>query len=353
MFDVYESIKHLLFTLPPEKTHDLAVWFLEKTQNSLLQELVENITRYRHPKLRQSLWGRRFPNPVGLASGFDKNGRIPPAMDGLGFGHVEIGGVTARPQPGNPRPRLFRLIEDKALINRMGFNNEGADRIAERLDSLSLPDIPLGVNIGKSKVTPLDEAEDDYAYTLERLKEFGDYFVINVSSPNTPGLRSLQQQAQLSRILERMKSIGVYPLLVKISPDLDYEVLDSIVELSEKYDVNGLVATNTTIERPGTLRAENQTKEGGLSGQPLKNHSTDLVRFLALRANCPIIGVGGIFTAEDAYEKIVNGARLVQLYTGLVYEGPTIARDINRGLVKKLEQDGFDSIREAVGAKLD
>jgi dihydroorotate dehydrogenase len=290
---------------------------------------------------------------VGLAAGFDKNGRIPPAVAGLGFGHVEIGGVTAKEQEGNPKPRLFRLSEDEALINRMGFNNEGADRVAERLDSMDLPKIPLGINIGKSKVTPLDEAPDDYEYTFEKLESFGDYFVVNVSSPNTPGLRDLQEETPLSRILERLQSRGASPLLIKISPDLEREAVENIIDLSNRLDLDGIIATNTTTDRPDTLSDDNRTEDGGLSGRPLAERSNSLVKFVAERAQCPIVGVGGIFTAEDAYEKILNGARLVQLYTGFVYEGPTIARDINEGLLELLEQDGFDSIQDAVGANLD
>ncbi|MDX1745044.1 MAG: quinone-dependent dihydroorotate dehydrogenase, partial [Halobacteriales archaeon] len=294
-----------------------------------------------------------FPNPVGVAAGFDKNGRVYHALESLGFGHVEIGGVTAEPQPGNPRPRMFRLRGDRAIVNRMGFNNEGADRVAARLSRRGRPGIPLGINIGKSKATPLAEAARDYAYTYTRVAPYGDFFVVNVSSPNTPGLRSLQDRGPLTEILGALQDEGADPLLVKLSPDLAEEAVTEIVEIANNLDLDGIIATNTTTDRPQSLSDSNRRETGGLSGKPLEGRATELVRFVAERTDLPVVGVGGVFTAADAYRKIRNGASLVQLYTGLVYRGPSIAREINRGLLALCERDGFDTVEDAVGADLD
>lgn len=350
--DVYDQLKKMFFLLPPEVAHDSAISLLEWTQNSYLESVLEDQYRIEDERLDQTIWGQQFPNPVGLAAGFDKNGRVPRAIQNLGFGHLEIGGVTAEAQDGNSKPRLFRLPEDEALINRMGFNNDGARQVADRLSTLNLPEVPMGINMGKSKSTPLDRAEEDYEFTYEYLKEFGDYFVINVSSPNTPGLRTLQADAPLSRILRRLKKLGAFPLLVKVSPDLEPESLENIVELCEEFELDGLIATNTTTDRPESLRSSDRDQEGGLSGRPLEERSTELVSFIAERTDLPIVGVGGISTAEDAYRKIRNGARLVQLYTAFIYRGPSIARSINAGLLERLDQDGYDSLEEAVGADL-
>lgn len=351
METLYEKLKSIFFKLPPEMAHDSAISLLEWTQNTYLQTILESLTRVDDERLQQTVWGQNFPNPVGLAAGFDKNGRVPAVVQALGFGHLEIGGVTAEPQEGNPKPRLFRLPEDEALVNRMGFNNDGARRVAERLAALDLPEIPMGINMGKSKTTPLEEAEEDYEFSYEQLKDYGDYYVINVSSPNTPGLRSLQQDTPLSRIIRRLKKLGASPLLVKVSPDLKKEDLQNIVDLCEEFELDGIVATNTTTRRSKSLINPSK-EEGGLSGRPLEERSTELVRFVAERTDRPIIGVGGIFTAEDAYRKILNGASLVQLYTAFIYRGPTVARDINEGLLEKLEEDGYDSLEDAVGANL-
>lgn len=348
--NLYNKLKNLFFMLPPEMAHDAAVTLLERTQNSGLQKWLLSGGIYEDTRLEQELWDLRFPNPVGLAAGFDKNARIPLAVENMGFGHVEIGGVTAEKQDGNSKPRLFRLRDDKALINRMGFNNDGAKRVARRLKERPLPSIPLGVNIGKSKSTPLDEAERDYEFTYNHLDDYGDYFVVNVSSPNTPGLRDLQEGDPLSRILRRLKSLGAYPLLVKVSPDLTEEAIVNLVEVCEDFNLDGIIATNTTTRRSETLESSNQDEDGGLSGKPLESRSNELIRLIARKTQLPIIGVGGIFTAEDAYEKIRNGASLVQLYTGLIYRGPKIAHDINEGIADRLEKDGFARIEEAVGA---
>jgi len=351
--NLYGAVKPLLFSLPAETAHTLVSTGLRAVQGTPVQPLLDRRYTVTNPRLEVSTLGLDFPNPVGLAAGFDKNARLPSILASLGFGHVEIGGVTAEPQPGNPRPRLFRLSADRALVNRMGFNNDGADRVAERLSRTPKPAVPLGVNIGKSKSTPLEEAADDYRYTYERLADFGDYFVVNVSSPNTPGLRELQDRAPLEEILSSLQSAGAAPLLVKLSPDLADPAVETAVDLADELDLDGIIATNTTIERPDSLSGRHRDEEGGLSGKPLERAATRQVRFVAERTDRPVIGVGGVFTAQDAYEKIRAGASLVQLYTGFVYRGPGIARDINHGLLRLLERDGFDSITDAVGVDLD
>jgi dihydroorotate dehydrogenase len=300
-------------------------------------------------RLHVEAFGQAFPNPVGVAAGFDKNAEIPAALRALGFGFVEVGGVTAERQDGNPRPRMFRLPEDEALINRMGFNNHGADAIGERLGEHHV-DAPLGVNIGKSKSAPLDTAEEDYLYTYERVAEGGDFFVVNVSSPNTPDLRELQNREHLERILSALQDAGADPLLVKLSPDLTDEAVEDALGVVDDLDLDGVIATNTTTERPSSLRNPNRVEGGGLSGKPIENRSTKMIRFVAERTDVPVVGVGGVSSAEGAYKKIRAGASVVQLYTALVYEGPSLAPEINEGLLELLEEDGFDSIEDAIGA---
>ncbi|HUY76694.1 MAG TPA: quinone-dependent dihydroorotate dehydrogenase [Ktedonobacterales bacterium] len=299
----------------------------------------------------RNVFGLRFPNPVGLAAGFDKNGVAIPALAALGFGFVEIGTITRYAQPGNPRPRLFRLPADEALINRMGFNNQGAEAVALRLARLprrALGGALLGISLGKSKITPLDDAVDDYLGSLELLYPFGDYFAVNISSPNTPGLRALQERDRLDALLaaltarlrayaDRDRRAAPKPLLVKVAPDLDDTALAEVVEVCLARGASGLSAVNTTISRDGlsertptTLRAE----AGGLSGRPLQQRALEVVRFLAARGaeRLPVVGCGGVFTVDDARRLLDAGAALVQLYTGFIYEGPGIARRIARGL---------------------
>jgi dihydroorotate dehydrogenase len=350
--DAYSLAKPIFFKLPPETAHNVVHTGLKITQNTPVERAVTNRYTVENDRLAVDLWDLEFPTPVGVAAGFDKNAEIPSMLSALGFGHVEIGGVTAEKQPGNPRPRMFRLPEDEALINRMGFNNDGADEIGERMRRLELPDVPIGVNIGKSKSTPLEEAADDYAYTYERVAEHGDYFVVNVSSPNTPGLRELQDREHLERILGRLKEQGAYPLLVKLSPDLPESSIEDALAVVDDLDLDGVIAINTTTERAETLKNPNAAEEGGLSGKPIEQRGTQTVQFVAERTDVPVIGVGGISSAEGAYEKIRAGASVVQLYTGLVYEGPGIARKINEGLLNLLDRDGFDSVEDAVGADL-
>ncbi|RJX42484.1 dihydroorotate dehydrogenase (quinone) [Halonotius aquaticus] len=349
---LYDAAKPALFLFPPETAHNTVHRGLKAVQDTPLEAVLAERYAVTDDRLQQSVFGCEFPTPVGVAAGFDKNAEIPRVLTALGFGHVEIGGVTAERQPGNPQPRMFRLPEDSALINRMGFNNEGADRIGDRLDREPQPDVPLGVNIGKSKSTPLAEAADDYLYTYERVADAGDYFAVNVSSPNTPGLRSLQNRDSLEAIFGGLKAAGAAPLLVKLSPDLPDPAVEDALAVVDDLDLDGVIATNTTTSRPDSLQNPNKAETGGLSGKPIEDDATDQIRFIAERTDVPIIGVGGVSDAEGAYEKIRAGASLVQLYTGLVFEGPAVARDINEGLLDLLERDGFDSVEEAVGVDL-
>ena len=349
---MYELLKPALLRLPPEHVHDATLGLLRVAERTGAHRAYASRFSVDDERLAVDAFGQSFSTPVGLAAGFDKNAEAPRALAALGFGHVEVGAVTAERQPGNPRPRLFRLREDDALVNRMGFNNHGADAVGRRLDEAAPPDVPLGVNVGKSKVTPLEDAPDDYRYTYERVADAGDYFVVNVSSPNTPGLRELQNRAQLADILDVLQDAGAAPLLVKLSPDLHREAVTDAIDLANELGLDGLVATNTTTDRPDSLRSPNAAEGGGLSGRPIRDRATDQVRFVAERTDLPVVGVGGVFTAADAYEKIRAGASVVQLYTGLVYRGPSVAKSINAGLLDLLERDGFDSVADAVGADL-
>jgi dihydroorotate dehydrogenase len=279
------------------------------------------------------LFGLNFSNPIGLAAGLDKNGVALPAWAALGFGFIEIGTVTAQAQPGNPKPRIFRLPAEQALINRLGFNNDGADAIAQRLarlrESGRWPAVPVGINIGKSKVTPLEQATDDYLYSFRTLRDFADYITLNISSPNTPGLRELQEPERLSELLSAIgNEAGTTPkpLVVKISPDLSGAELKTILTVCEKNGVSGIIATNTTLDHSSIAPQLDQA--GGLSGAPLRDKSTALVREIAAHSTIPVIASGGIFNAESAGEKFQAGAQLIQLYTGLVYRGPQLLREI-------------------------
>ena len=382
--DIYQfGLRPLLFSVlksDAEWVHNRSLQILElldRTQSnpatSRILEQFQQSFGLRDSRLEQSLWGLNFKNPVGLAAGFDKNGVAADIWTKFGFGFAELGTVTWHPQPGNPQPRLFRLTDDSAALNRMGFNNQGAIAMAARFqaahnsgkldNSYPSPDspFPLGINLGKSKVTPLEQASTDYLESFQILQDWGDYFVVNVSSPNTPGLRSLQDAAQLSTILDilQQKNQGIKPILVKIAPDLEWEAIASILDLAKTYQLAGIIATNTTIRRDGlktqTLRETGKPiseEAGGISGLPLQQRSTEVIRFIWQQTSgkLPIIGVGGIFTADDAWEKITAGATLIQVYTGWVYEGPWMVRRILQGLLNKLEQNGFNSISEAVGS---
>ncbi|MBW4553683.1 MAG: quinone-dependent dihydroorotate dehydrogenase [Aphanocapsa sp. GSE-SYN-MK-11-07L] len=328
----------------------------------LKQQLRQQLT-LETPQLQQQLWGLEFPNPVGLAAGFDKDGVAAGLWASFGFGFAEVGTVTAQAQPGNPRPRLFRLPLDRAAINRMGFNNQGAAAMAATLKARNTQSVPLGINLGKSKITPLEQAVEDYLSSFQLLQDWGDYFVVNVSSPNTPGLRSLQTEAQLAPILAALSQANQArkPLLVKIAPDLEWAEIAAIVDLAQKYDLAGIIATNTTIARSGLkTKIIVQTGQavadeaGGLSGAPLQQRSTEVIRFIyqQTQGQLPIIGVGGIFTAADAWAKIAAGASLIQVYTGWVYEGPWMVRQILQGLQFRLAERGIKSLQEAIGTAL-
>lgn len=292
------------------------------------------------PKLKRKVFGLEFRNPVGLAAGFDKDARYYNHLSHLGFGFIEVGTVTPKPQTGNPKPRLFRLVEDEALINRMGFNNEGLEAMIGRLRHRKT-DIVIGGNIGKNKVTPNEKAISDYEAAFEALHPLVDYFVVNVSSPNTPNLRELQDKEPLMRLLSRLQEMnmeaGKKPLLLKIAPDLNEDQLLDIIDIAKAVELDGIVATNTTISRAGLKTSEERVANigaGGLSGKPVRSRSTEVIRFLVERSNgtLPVIAVGGIFTAADAQEKLDAGASLVQVYTGFIYEGPALVSKICKGL---------------------
>jgi dihydroorotate dehydrogenase len=372
--DIYQvAISPLLFNLlktDPEWLHQQTIQSLswlsqtsERPPNKWVKSRLQQSLCLHDPRLEQNLFGLNFPNPVGLAAGFDKDGVAANIWSSLGFGFAELGTVTFVAQPGNPRPRLFRLPLDQAALNRMGFNNRGAAVMAAQLSQKHqdlTPSIPIGINLGKSKVTPLEAAAEDYLNSFRLLKDLGDYFVVNVSSPNTPGLRSLQDATMLGAILDllQQENNSHKPLFVKIAPDLEWEAIADIISLAKTYKLAGIIATNTTIRRDGlNTQVIDQTgkspqeEAGGISGAPLRDRSTEVIRFIwqQTQGEIPIIGVGGIFSPEDAWEKITAGASLIQVYTGWIYEGPLMVRRILAGLLSKLEESGLNSISEAVG----
>lgn len=317
------------------------------------------------PRLEVRVGPLTFPNPVGLAGGFDKNALAPKVISAFGFGFIEVGAVTAQAQPGNPKPRLYRLLEDEALINRLGFNNEGADVIAFKLHRLrargARPKIPMGMNIGRTKSVETKDAATDFLYCFEKLFSHGDFFTLNVSSPNTPNLRDLQEKSLLhdllsavqekNRELAQRAKIGVKPVFVKIAPDMEYSQIDEIIEVIDAVKIDGLVATNATAFLRERLKSIHGPQPGGLSGRPITAMVTSFIAriYRTTRGRIPIIGVGGIFTAEDAYDKIKAGANAVQIYTGWIYEGPGAVKRINQGLLKLLDRDGLRDVSEAVG----
>lgn len=344
---MYQLIKPIFFRFDPEKVHYFVVkrlkWFHDHFP--LGKTILRSSFDVNIKGLEREVFGIKFKNPVGLAAGFDKNGEYIEALSDLGFGFIEVGTVTPLPQPGNDKPRMFRLEEDSALINRMGFNNKGVDTLAERLRLLRSKhkDIVVGGNIGKNKNTPNEDAVSDYVKCFDRLFDVVDYFVVNVSSPNTPGLRALQEKEPLMNLLntlqQRNKKGDISrPILLKIAPDLTNEQLDDIVEIVVQTGIAGVIATNTTIDRNGLYTAEKVTNEaGGLSGKPLTIRSTEVIKYLSDKSNkaFPIIGVGGIHSPQDAKDKLEAGASLVQLYTGFIYEGPAIVKRICKELLVK------------------
>ncbi|MGI4762085.1 MAG: quinone-dependent dihydroorotate dehydrogenase [Janthinobacterium lividum] len=342
---MYKSIvKPLLFQLDAERAHHLIFNNLKRASRVPgTAALLRGLYGYQHPSLRREVFGLTFANPVGLAAGFDKNAVLTDELASLGFSFVEIGTVTPRPQPGNPQPRLFRLPQDGALINRMGFNNDGAAAVAARLRQRTNRQLIIGGNIGKNKDTPNERAADDYVAAFQELAEVVDYFVVNVSSPNTPGLRELQDKKPLISLLQQVQAHNLTravprPLLLKIAPDLTDAQLDDILEIARETQLSGLVATNTTIARGGLATPAATVAgygAGGLSGRPLRARATEVIAYLHRHSQggLPIIGAGGIHSAQDALEKLAAGASLVQLYTGFIYEGPGLVKQINQALV--------------------
>ena len=393
---MYKLFRPILFQFDPESSHNIIVKMGGFFSAPLFRPAMHRLFDFEHPSLESEVFGHRFKNPIGLAPGYDKAGGFSRFMSVLGFGFIEIGTVTPLPQPGNPRPRLFRLEKDEAIINRMGFNSIGMKAVAENLKKLNPRDFVAGINLGKNKITANDEALRDYLAGFIELAPLADYVVINVSSPNTPGLRELQDKGPLIEILkilqeknhftpslnpsppslrQRLRRAmqgggkkegdssplvgearwGGKPLLLKISPDLTDGQLDDIVAVALETKISGLIATNTTISRVG-LETDPETLAkigaGGVSGRPLKERNTEVIAYLyeKTQGQIPIIGAGGIFSAEDAYEKIRAGASLVEIYTGMIYEGPGLIKKIKKGLVELLRKDGFKNISEAVGA---
>ncbi|HET8656250.1 MAG TPA: quinone-dependent dihydroorotate dehydrogenase [Longimicrobiaceae bacterium] len=358
----YDLLRAALFRLSSESAHEVTTTALNTALAvAPLRSLTRAALAVDDPALRVRLWGIDFPNPVGMAAGFDKAGTLFNAVGALGFGFVEIGTVTAEPQPGNPPPRLFRLPADRALLNRMGFNNPGAGAVARALSRARIEPV-LGINVGKSKVTPLEDATRDYLRSVDLLQRFARYLVINVSSPNTPGLRTLQDaeplRALLGAVVARVREnagLGpACPVLVKLAPDLSDAQVEEAVEIAVGAGAAGVVATNTTISRAGLrtpAAAVERLGAGGISGAPLRGRAQEVVSRIYRRTEgkLPIVGVGGIFDAEDAWARICAGASVVQLYTSLIYGGPMLPRRINRGLLVRLRRAGLRSIQEAVG----
>ena len=357
----------LLFCLPAERAHYFSMGAFKTL---LAPGFVASLFRKRYtvssPALVSKVFGLDFQYPVGLAAGFDKDARWFPQLANLGFSHVEVGTLTGQGQTGNPKPRLFRLPQDRAHINRMGFNNGGCDGAARRLANTrkSQPTDILGINIGKTKVVPVEEATKDYLFSFERLYTFADYFTVNVSSPNTPGLRKLQNREPLIELLSSLQKlnatlssdheVAAKPILLKIAPDVTDHQLDDIISILKEVKLDGIIATNTTISRADLKTDDSKVESignGGLSGSPLTNRSRDVVSqlYAELKGEIPIVGVGGIMNGEDAWQMILAGASLVQVYTGFIYGGPGFVRDINRHILKQLKSNGINSVSDAVG----
>ncbi len=335
-----------MFLLSPEKAHHLTLTLFNIILSiPIVSQLVRSNFQVKDKRLERRLFGLTFPNPVGLAAGFDKDGKHYKTMAALGFGFVEVGTVTPLPQDGNPQPRLFRLPDDEGVINRMGFNNDGMDALVERFKKGRLQNIVVGGNIGKNKITPNEQAASDYQKCFEALFLYVDYFVVNVSSPNTPNLRALQDKEPLTKLLNLLQKLNhakttPKPILLKIAPDLTDSQLDDILEIVETTKIDGIIATNTTISREGLKASKDRIAEignGGLSGQPLKDRATEVIRYLYEKSNrqLKIIGVGGIGSAADALEKLDAGACLIQIYSGLIYEGPNLVKNINKAILKR------------------
>jgi dihydroorotate dehydrogenase len=355
--------KHLirpwLFLTDPEDAHTRVMHRLARWRFGARH--CESLLRVGDPRLRVSALGLDFPNPLGLAAGLDKHGEAPAAWQSLGFGFFEVGTVTPRPQAGNAPPRLFRLPSDRALINRLGLNSVGADKVAENLKHAPRPSVPVGINVGKNSDTPNETAVADYLNVIERLRAHADYFAVNVSSPNMKGLRDLQHPSKIRRLVEEAAGAArrtdeegnsqPIPVLVKVAPDFEGGGIEETVEAALAGGAAGIIATNTTVSREGLTQSQTAREAGGLSGAPLRARANGVVRriFKLTQGRTPIIGVGGIFSAEDAFERVCSGATLVQVYTGLIYEGPGMVRRINRGLLRLIGQHKLSGLADAVG----
>lgn len=341
-------VRPLMFRLEAEAAHELG---MKALRSGLAAPYYADASSFDVGPI--ALFGLEFANPVGIAAGFDKNAIAVNQLASLGFGFVEVGTVTFKPQPGNPKPRMFRLPEDQAVINRLGFNNEGAAVVAERLKDLKRKCI-VGVNIGKNKDVPIEEATENYLASFELLAPDADYVAINISSPNTPNLRELQRSENLEELLSSLSNAaaGRVPILVKIAPDLSESEIEAVVDICLRYGMAGVIATNTTIGRDGLKTQISEV--GGLSGKPLRSRATEVIRTIVRHSggSLPIIGVGGVFSGDDAFEKIAAGASLVQAYTGFIYGGPTFARDVNLRLAELLKERGFSTVDEAIGSGL-
>lgn len=366
-------VRPVLFQTLAEQAHNHSLKLLsDAAKSDALMNMMESFAG--SPPLKTNLQHIHFPNPLGLAAGMDKNGIALPVWEKLGFGFCEIGGITGHQQPGNPKPRMFRAPSDLAIINRMGFNNEGLEKTIKKLAHWKTkgqwPYSPVAINLGKSKITPLDEAPEEYLQLLAALWPYGDFFVVNVSSPNTPDLRKLQQSEALREILQALQQgqnslqkehpkLPKRPIFLKIDPDMSRSNLDEIIDVVQGSALEGIVATNTTLSRPETKDRPNYphiySESGGMSGKPLKKRSTEIIRHIYTRTKgeLSIIGVGGIFNARDAWEKIGAGASLIQVYSGMVYEGPSMARSIIEGIRGQMELHGFNSIQDIVGKELE
>ncbi|HIM94212.1 MAG TPA: quinone-dependent dihydroorotate dehydrogenase [Campylobacterales bacterium] len=349
-FFSYQTIKNILFKLEPETAHTIGGLALKAAAYApTILKLAKNHYFVQDPILTQELFGRKFSNPVGLAAGFDKNGEYITAMPTLGFGYTEIGTITPKPQDGNPKPRLFRLKEDRSIQNAMGFNNRGAEFMVKRLNKLYFFDYPIGINIGKNKLTSEDNALKDYESLLHTFKDYGDYIIINISSPNTPGLRDLQNEKFITELFTMAKEITTQPIFLKIAPDMQKQDAIDLCTIAVNAGAAGIIATNTTIDYSITQHAKDF---GGISGALVREKSYELFKAIGekLYGKTILISVGGIENAEDAYRRIKAGATLIQIYSMLIYNGPKMIKDINEGLIELLKADGYSNISEAIGA---
>jgi len=362
---LYQKImKPYLFRKDPEDAHHQTIGLMRRMgKGAVSRGLLRTMFSVPQlPELHQQLWDLDFISPVGLAAGLDKNGEATEGFSSIGFGFIEIGTLTPRPQDGNERPRLFRLLPDQALINRMGFNNCGVEEAARHLSKVSYRPIPIGINIGKNKVTPNEEAVTDYRKCIKQLYPYADYFVVNISSPNTPGLRNLQHGEELKALLygvneemaqqSQLTNLPQKPILIKLAPDVTPEELEGMIRSIQSAHISGIIATNTTLDREG-LQDRHKQETGGLSGRPLTQRATQCIRHIyqLTEGKLPIIGVGGIFNGQDAYDKICAGASLVQVYTGFIYQGPELLKQIQQELTQLLKQDGYQHLSEAIGSK--